>query len=216
MSISRKKIRNETAGRTIIPAGKGTRGMKPIYSGIWGGMRCGGVRTGIVLAVLLVLEGGTILGGEPHGKINIRTRISSPGTVPWLHDLRTARVAALRTHKPILLVFSTKWCAACQRLNREVFAQPEISRQIQTDFIPVLLDADQQEKLTELLDVTAVPCSVVLTADAQILERIDSYLPPRQFSDALATSSVTFEHHKQAILQVGAEEPAPVKNRRPL
>src|SRR5258708_7233996 len=46
----------------------------------------------------------------------------------WLTDFATAKAAAARDHKKLLLDFTgSDWCAVCIRLEKEVFASPDFA-----------------------------------------------------------------------------------------
>ena len=64
--------------------------------------------------------------------------------IQWLGAYPLALEKAQREHKPLMVLFVTQDCQACQNMVRDVFTnQPYIER-INTHFVPVIITQDAQ------------------------------------------------------------------------
>ena len=82
-------------------------------------------------------------------------------------------------------------------MEREVLRRPESADQVMSSFIPVHIDADQNQKLIELLEVESVPAVIVLNQDFEVLKRLDGYQSANKLASALG--SVTAQMKPQAV-----------------
>ncbi|QDU36635.1 thiol:disulfide interchange protein precursor [Maioricimonas rarisocia] len=95
--------------------------------------------------------------------------------ITWQTDLRKAHETAVRENKPMLIVFGADWCGYCKKLERETLANPQMVKYVNAEFVPVHLDADKDKEALDILEVRGLPCSVVLSPNADLLGRIEGY-----------------------------------------
>lgn len=98
----------------------------------------------------------------------------APG-VKWEKDLRTAHKRAVTLKKPLLIVFDAEWCTYCKKLDQKTLGDARMARFINAAFIPLHLDLEKDTKIAQVLDVDRVPCTVVLSPDADLLGRLVGY-----------------------------------------
>jgi thioredoxin-related protein len=135
---------------------------------------------------------------EPQPASSVRQPTASQSSqISWQTDLKRAHRLSATSKKPMLLVFGATWCQSCLRMEREVLRRPEIADQVMSSFIPVHIDADQNQKLIELLEVESVPAVIVLNQDFEVLKRLDGYQSANKLASALG--SVTAQMKPQAV-----------------
>lgn len=121
--------------------------------------------------------------------------------VAWQANLRAAHKVAVQDNKPLLLVFGAEWCHFCTKLEQETLAHPALARYINATYVPVHLDYDKDERVREILEVERLPCTILLTKDAEILDRFEGYMPPADIYKKLAAAK---EVHLQLVEATGA------------
>ena len=93
----------------------------------------------------------------------------------WQKDIFAGHKEANRTGKPMLLVFGAEWCVFCKKLEQTTLAEPEMVKYINENFVPVHLDLDHDKQVASILEIKSLPCTVVLSPDADVLARIEGY-----------------------------------------
>ncbi len=108
--------------------------------------------------------------------------------IQWLHDLKSAHRASVASGRPMLLVFSGPKCFYCRKLESEVFTHPTVSRYINREFVPVHLDLSKNREAAEILEVTSLPTTIILSSDADLLGSIEGFVDSRRFAETLHRS----------------------------
>ncbi|WP_437187768.1 thioredoxin family protein [Planctomicrobium sp. SH668] len=110
----------------------------------------------------------------------------------WHKDLKSAHQAAVAGNKPILVVFGAEWCGYCKKLDKETLNAPELKKYIAAEYVPLYLDLDKEQKIGEILEVESLPSTVVLSADAEILGRIEGFQNANEYQKSLVTAREKF------------------------
>lgn len=144
--------------------------------------------------VLLALSASCLSAAEPAAPIG-----AAPG-VEWSPNLKAAHKLAVRDNKPLLLVFGADWCHFCKKLENESLAHPALANYINTTYVPVHLDFDKDERAREILKVERLPCTILVTKDAEILDRFEGYMPAAEVYRKLAAAK---QVHMQLVEAAG-------------
>jgi uncharacterized protein YyaL (SSP411 family) len=99
-------------------------------------------------------------------------------SIHWQPSLKAAHKIAVRENKPLLLVWGADWCGFCKKLEGETLAHPALAKYINETFVAVHLDYDKDEKVRDILEVERLPCTIVLTPQAEQLERFEGFQQP--------------------------------------
>ena len=111
-----------------------------------------------------------------------------PRKLNWQTNIYAAHKISVKEQKPMLLVFHAEWCGYCRKLEGTTLADPRIVSYINSSFVPVHLDLDKQKRIAKILDVKSVPCSVVLSPDADLLGKLVGYVEAARFQKTLEST----------------------------
>ena len=106
----------------------------------------------------------------------IQTRVN------WVEGARAAALAKQK-QKPILYDFTADWCPPCRTLDRELWANEDIARIVNRDFVAVRVDASNKEPdldpavaaLKKRYGVDVFPTLVITHADGRELRRQEGF-----------------------------------------
>lgn len=141
---------------------------------------------------------GLVLGGL----ISVGSAETADGKLKWQKSLKAAHKLALETDKPMLIVFGASWCHFCHKLERETLGDKRLVAAIERDFIPVHLDFDRDAKVAKILEVERLPCTVILSPDADLLQKAEGFTDYKGYMKILQASL----EKRTAISQVKAQQ----------
>jgi YHS domain-containing protein/thiol-disulfide isomerase/thioredoxin len=93
---------------------------------------------------------------------------AEPG-VQWMQDIESAKAVAQQTGRLVLVHFWTPECVPCRALDMNVFNQPGVAAALQSQYVPVKLNANENPGTAQGFGVTHVPTDVVLTPQGQVV-----------------------------------------------
>ena len=147
-------------------------------------------RSSYVFAVLLALLANNALLAQSRtngtdAKQESENKEKAKKKVYWHNDLRSAHREAVKLNKPILVVFGAKWCSYCRKLERTTLSNPGLERQIKSSFVAAALDLDKEKRIAKILEVRSVPCTIVLSPQADLLGKLVGYVEPQRYQHEL-------------------------------
>src|SRR5215213_8901509 len=129
-------------------------------------------------------------------------------SVHWHKDLESAKVVAKETNRLVLVHFWTPSCGPCMALNQNVFNQPGVANAIETQFVPVKLNADENSATATWYGITRVPTDVIVTPDGQIVTKIVSPPTPAAYVAEVTAAAGKFGARSgQAFAKAAAGAP---------
>lgn len=106
--------------------------------------------------------------------------------VQWFQDLKAAHKAAVQNDKLILIVFGGPGCVYCTKLDKETLQNNEVAGQIQKDFVAVHLDIVKDKRIAEVLEVEALPTTIILNNKVDLLHRSVGFVKAGEFRKSLS------------------------------
>lgn len=125
--------------------------------------------------------------------------------IEWQRDIFAAHQISQRTGKPILLVFGAEWCTFCKKLEKETLGHRQMAHYVNSSFVPVHIDFDREKRIAGILKVEKIPCTVVLSPEADLLGKKYGYYKPLEYYNVLQDA----HHLQRKIQQAGMTQPAP-------
>ena len=130
-------------------------------------------------------------------------------SVHWHSDLESARIVAKETGRLVLIHFWTPSCQPCLALDQTVFNQPGVASAIETQCVPVKLNADENSATAQLYDIRRVPTDVVVTPDGQVVGKMVS--PPTPAAYVAEVTSLARKYAtRSGQVYAGAAAVAPI------
>ncbi len=88
----------------------------------------------------------------------------------WHTDLNSAKAAAAKSDKDVVLMFSAAWCGACRHVLTEVVGQDSVEKTLE-EFEPVLINVDKDRSDARKYGVRGLPTFVFLNSSGKEIGR---------------------------------------------
>jgi len=139
-------------------------------------------RVALGAAILLAC----VVAGAP----GLRLLAGPPDAIRWRADYASALEEAKAADRLIWIQFTGPWCPNCVRMERDSFAAPPIVQHAEETFIPLKLRCDFNEQLALSFNLTAIPATIVLAPNRDILAVQQGYLGPNELDAFLSDARV--------------------------
>jgi YHS domain-containing protein/thiol-disulfide isomerase/thioredoxin len=127
--------------------------------------------------------------------------------VRWQADLDSAKRLAAQMNRLVLVHFWADWCQPCKQMDQKVFSQPEVAAALESQFIPVKVNADYFPHTRQQYGVAVLPSDVVITPDGQLVARIAGAAEPRSYIAQISQIAQLFRNQQEAYAQQGPAGP---------
>ncbi|MEL4307609.1 thioredoxin family protein [Joostella sp. CR20] len=107
--------------------------------------------------------------------------------VKWAENITSTRQLANNSNKNTLLFFTGKWCVPCRIMKREVFADTEVEKIINSQVIPVLIDIDNPStmELVKHFKIGVTPTTIIVNSEGEVLEYAVGKINKKEFLEML-------------------------------
>jgi thiol-disulfide isomerase/thioredoxin/YHS domain-containing protein len=99
----------------------------------------------------------------------------------WQPTLENARRVAAQTDRLVLMYFCADWCQPCHEMEQDVFTQPNLVAELQKNYVPVKINADNFPATCKLYSVTGLPTTVITTPGGILVESMRGRMEPGQY-----------------------------------
>lgn len=108
---------------------------------------------------------------------------SAQDRVNWRLNLDEGEKLAMQTNRLVLIHFWAPWCGPCRALETSVFAQPGVGAALESRFVPVKINLDDQaySATARLYEIRSIPTDVIITPSGRLIARIPSSQDPRVY-----------------------------------
>lgn len=132
---------------------------------------------------------------------------SAQDQIRWQPNLETAQRVAAQSNRLVLVHCWAPWCKPCMTLEQEVFAQAEVGRQLEANFVCVKLNVEESPATARMYHVTSLPTDVILTPSGRLVAQLESPRTAQQYVDKVNRIA---DGHKQLVANGGGGAGAPV------
>lgn len=108
---------------------------------------------------------------------------AGPSRIKWQSSYDAAVAASRKSHKPLMVDFSTSWCGWCTKLNSETFSDKGVIS-LSSKFVCLRVAGDSNHGLCGTYNVTGYP-TVVFIYNKQVIGRVVGFTPPGPFAQTM-------------------------------
>jgi YHS domain-containing protein/thioredoxin-like negative regulator of GroEL len=148
-----------------------------------------------VLASLLAIAG-------------LSTQLQGAESVSWRNNLDAAKIEATQSGKLVLLHFYTTTCGPCRTLDQNVFSQPQIGDEIERNYVPVKINAEENSAIAAAYRVERVPSEIVLNSQGNVVASLSC---PQDANAYVGQLTNLADHYRQRTNPLGGAGQAPVQ-----
>ncbi|QDV53159.1 DUF255 domain-containing protein [Gimesia fumaroli] len=96
--------------------------------------------------------------------------------IHWRTNLKQAAQQARAENKAMLIQIGATWCGFCHKMEKETYKDPKVIKHVNSCFIPIRVDADQNAELVEAIGVAGLPTTAIITPQLKIVKKISGYV----------------------------------------
>jgi protein disulfide-isomerase len=106
--------------------------------------------------------------------------------IAWRSDFEAAKREAAASGRLVLLHFSGPGCAPCRAMEQSVFNRTDVALAVEQSYVPVAVDVQRNPALKQQYDIRGIPADVIVTADAQLVNKSVGFRSAPDYVAALA------------------------------
>lgn len=113
--------------------------------------------------------------------------------IKWANNITSVEELTKGTNKKILLFFTGKWCSPCRIMKREVFADKEVTKVINSQAKAAIIDIDNPDskELVAHFEVGVTPTTIILDAEGAVIHYITGKIEKKKFLEIFHTFKST-------------------------
>jgi thioredoxin 1 len=107
--------------------------------------------------------------------------------VVWADNMEEAQDLARGSDKNMLLFFTGSWCVPCRIMKREVFANKEVMKAINSEIVPIMIDVDDPnvQEIVQRYDAGITPITIFTDHQGEVLDYAVGKIGKTQFLEML-------------------------------
>jgi len=113
---------------------------------------------------------------------------NSLARISWTRTLDEAKSKAAAGNRLIIVDMYADWCGWCKKMDAETWADPQVIQQ-QSKYVFLRLNAEKEPDgiaLRKQFSITGFPTIMLLNSDGSEFDRLEGFLPARQFLEGLS------------------------------
>lgn len=95
---------------------------------------------------------------------------------------------AKKQHRMVLIFGKATWCPWCRRMKSETLTDSTVISLINNNYVPVMIDIDEQSNVADRFNISVVPANIILTGDYQVVDSKTGYLSVSQMTSFLRSN----------------------------
>lgn len=92
--------------------------------------------------------------------------------ITWTNDIESAQKLANNSYKNIMVFFTAEWCSPCRIMKRQVFADNEVMKAINSKVVSVEINIDDpnSEALVKQYNIGATPTTIFIDPEGKVID----------------------------------------------
>lgn len=132
---------------------------------------------------------------QSSSRYDATVQASQPFQMKWYRSTSAATKAAKSSGKQILVFVRSPRCHYCDLMDAHVWSDPQVANALSKDFIPLMLQSDQNRAEIEPLKIKGYPATFLFSSDQKYISRIDGYKKPLDYYKTLKQASTEFSRN---------------------
>lgn len=132
------------------------------------------MRTKAAFLFVLFLSTLTLIAAEP--------RFASVG---WNDDLRSGWIKSQESGQLMVIFATSSQCHYCDLMKQKTWSDPQVSQRMNSEFVPIRLQASRDRDIMKYLGVPAYPTVIVADPTGKVLDHHVGFQTPEQFGEFL-------------------------------
>jgi len=110
--------------------------------------------------------------------------------IKWVNNITSIQELTKNSNKNTLLFFTGKWCSPCRIMERQVFADNEVAKIVNSQVTPVMIDIDNPstKELVKYYKIGATPTTIIVDTQGQVLDFVVGKIGKKKFLEMLSNS----------------------------
>ena len=110
--------------------------------------------------------------------------------IKWVSNITSIQELPKNSNKNTLLFFTGKWCSPCQIMKREVFADNEVEKIVNSQVTPVMIDIDNPstKELVKYYKIGTTPTTIIVDSQGKVLDFAVGKIEKKKFLEMLSNS----------------------------
>ena len=131
--------------------------------------------------------------------------------IRWESSLENAQRLAAQTNRPMLIYFCGPSCVYCRRMESEVLNQPAVIAEVNANYVPVSINANNFPKMAQQYRIAHLPTTIILSPQGQVLDFKEGYVAVNEYAARLNQLALNARRSREAMyaqIPAGAVPPA--------
>lgn len=110
--------------------------------------------------------------------------------IKWNNNITSIQQLTNNSNKNTLLFFTGKWCSPCRIMKREVFADKEVEKVVNSQVTPVIIDIDNPntKEVVKYYKVGVTPTTIIVNSQGKVLDYAVGKIEKKKFLEMLSNS----------------------------
>ncbi|BAO77341.1 thioredoxin family protein [Winogradskyella sp. PG-2] len=92
--------------------------------------------------------------------------------ITWTNNFESAQKLAIKADKNIMIFFTADWCSPCRIMKREVFADNEVKKAMDSKIVSLEIDIDiiNNQELVKQYNIGATPTTIFINPQGDVID----------------------------------------------